>query len=138
MNKKIAASSILLLYEKKSLYVLLCLKTATKNLNPGTYFYFFLFLSASFQFFWIGQEKQGKNKLRPKTTLFGNFCDFLLTFLNFSELRSSCPESDFLLGLLFPDEDIIGCRRFQSLDEFTTSLASCKKSWKVIETLRFA
>ena len=40
------------------------------------------------------------------------------------ELRSS--ESDFLIGVLFPDEDIIGCKRFQSFDEFTTSLASCK------------
>ena len=48
-----------------------------------------------------------------------------LTFLSFIELRSS--ESDFLLGLLLPDEDIMGCRRFQSFDEFTTSLASFKK-----------
>ena len=40
------------------------------------------------------------------------------------ELRSS--ESDFLLGLLLPDEDIIGCNRFQILDEFTTSFASYK------------
>ena len=40
------------------------------------------------------------------------------------ELRSS--ESDFLLGLLLPDEDIMGCKRFQILDEFTTSFASYK------------
>ena len=78
------------------------------------------------------RKKQIKDQKQYFLATFGNF---LLTFLNFSELRSSCPESDFLLGLLFPDEDIIGCRRFQSLDEFTTSLASCKKTWKVIETL---
>jgi len=49
---------------------------------------------------------------------------YVCTFLSLIELRSSCPESDFLLGLLFPDDDIIGCKRLQSLDEFTTSLAS--------------
>ena len=44
------------------------------------------------------------------------------------ELKSSCPDSDFLLGLLFPEEDIIGCKRLQSFDEFTTSLASWKET----------
>ena len=52
------------------------------------------------------------------------FMGGLPTFLNLMELRSSCPDSDFLLGLLFPEEDIIGCNRLQSFDEFTTSLAS--------------
>ena len=87
--------------------------------------------------FGMDEEKQEKKKQikDQKQYFLATFGSFLLTFLNFSELRSSCPESDFLLGLLFPDEDIIGCRRFQSLDEFTTSLASCKKTWKVIETL---
>ena len=86
--------------------------------------------------FGMDEEKQEKKQIKDQKQYFlATFGSFLLTFLNFSELRSSCPESDFLLGLLFPDEDIIGCRRFQSLDEFTTSLASCKKTWKVIETL---
>ena len=49
---------------------------------------------------------------------------WVYTFLSLMELRSSCPDSDFLLGLLLPEEDIIGCNRLQSFDEFTTSLAS--------------
>ena len=86
--------------------------------------------------FWNGRGKIRKKQIKDQKQYFlATFGSFLLTFLNFSELRSSCPESDFLLGLLFPDEDIIGCRRFQSLDEFTTSWASCKKTWKVIETI---
>lgn len=56
------------------------------------------------------------------------------TFRSLMELRSS--ESDFLLGLLFPEEDIIGCRRFQSFDEFTTSLASCK-AWIMLSMMYF-
>ena len=52
-----------------------------------------------------------------------------VTFLSLMELRSS--ESDFLDGLLFPEEDIMGCKRFQIFDEFTTSLASCN-SYTVI------
>ena len=51
------------------------------------------------------------------------------------ELRSS--ESDFLLGLLLPDEDIMGCKRFQILDEFTTSFASYKiGTWVTYPTYR--
>ena len=57
-----------------------------------------------------------------------------LTFLSLIELRSSCPESDFLLGLLLPDEDIMGWRRFQSFEEFTTSLASWK--WRNVRLIK--